>query len=103
MDEGRQAVWMPVGAPALECHVPPEGIAVLGKPAEERHLDLSEAMFDVLAAGILAAAPATYDASVTTVAVTFLTVLAELPALTDAERTLMAEWVTRSLARLRQG
>src|SRR5256885_16421762 len=27
---------MPVGASALECHVLPEGIAVLGEPAEER-------------------------------------------------------------------
>jgi hypothetical protein len=36
-----------------------------------------------------------------TVAVTFMTVLPELPALTDAERTLMAEWVARSLVRLR--
>jgi hypothetical protein len=58
-------------------------------------------MFDVVAAGILAARQATDDSSVGTVAVTFLTVLPELPALTDAERTLMAEWVARSLVRLR--
>ena len=77
-------------------------LALLSRPAQQRDLDLSEAMFDVVAAGVLAAAPATDDASVTTVAVTFLTVLADLPALTDAERTLMAEWVARSLARLRQ-
>ena len=40
-----------------------------------------------------ARSPATEDASVRTVAVTFTAVLADLPALTDAERTLMAEWV----------
>jgi len=28
-------------------------------------------------------------------------VLADLPALTNAERTLMAEWITRSLSHLR--
>jgi AcrR family transcriptional regulator len=78
-------------------------LALLGKPAQQRDLDLSEAMFDVVATGILAAEPATDDASVTTVAVTFLTVLAELPALTDAERAVMAEWVARSLAHLRPG
>ncbi len=75
--------------------------ALLGKPAQERDLDLSEAMFDVVATGILAAEPVTGDASVRTVAVTFMTVLADLPALTDAERTLMAEWVARSLTHLR--
>ncbi|HSU10275.1 MAG TPA: TetR/AcrR family transcriptional regulator [Pseudonocardia sp.] len=76
-------------------------LALLGRPAHERDLGLPDAMFDVLAAGILAARPATDDSSVGTVAVTFMTVLPELPALTDAERTLMAEWVARSLVRLR--
>lgn len=58
-------------------------------------------MFDVAAAAILTATPATPDPTVSTVAVTFLTVLAELPALTNAKRTLMAEWITRSLSHLR--
>ena len=73
-------------------------LALLGKPADERDLDLAEAMFDVVAAGILAAEPVTADASTATVAVTFLTVITDLPGLTDAERTLMAEWVARALA-----
>lgn len=77
--------------------------ALLAQPAQERDLGLSEAMLDAVLTGILAAAPAAADVSVTTVAVTFMTVLADLPALTDAERTLMAEWVARSLALLRQG
>lgn len=76
-------------------------LTLLAVPADRRDPGLSQAVFDVVAAGILAAAPATDDASTATVAVTFLTVVADLPALTDAERTLMAEWVARALAHLR--
>src|SRR5919112_1529784 len=49
-------------------HAPGTGtiLALLGRPAHERDLDLPEAMFDVLAAGILAARPATDDSSVGT-------------------------------------
>jgi hypothetical protein len=77
-------------------------LSLLSGPASERDLGLSEAMFDVVAAGILATAPATRDTNLSTVAITFMTVLPDLPALTDAERTLLAEWVARSLARLRR-
>ncbi len=76
-------------------------LTLLSRPPTERDLDLADAMFDVVAAGILATAPPTHDPTVSTVAVTFLTVLPDLPALTDAERTLMAEWLARSLTRLR--
>lgn len=77
-------------------------LALLSNPPHERDLGLSEAMFDTIAASILATAPATPDTTASTVAVTFMTVLADLPALTDAERTLLAEWITRSLSHLRQ-
>jgi hypothetical protein len=55
-------------------------------------------MFDTVAAGILATAPAVPATDARTVAVTFRAVLPELPALTDAERALMAEWLTRSVS-----
>jgi AcrR family transcriptional regulator len=76
-------------------------LALTSGPAHERDLNLSQAMFDVVAGGILATASATQDSTVSTVAVTFMTVLSDLPALTNAERTLMAEWMARSLAHLR--
>ncbi len=77
-------------------------LALLSGPAHERDPALSEAMFDIVASGILATAPATPDTNVSTIAVTFMTALPDLPTLTDAERTLMAEWVARALTRLRQ-
>jgi len=76
-------------------------LALLAEPVAERDPDLSDAVFDAVLAGILAAQPAADDTSVRTVAVTFATVLADLPALTDAERALMAEWVARALSHLR--
>lgn len=51
--------------------------------------------------GIPAAAPATPDTGMSAVAVTFGAMVPELPALTDAERALLAEWLTRSIAALR--
>lgn len=75
--------------------------ALLAASPEERDLTLSDAMFDAVAAAILTTAPATPDDGPAAVAVTFGTVLPDLPALTDAERTLMAEWLDRSLTRLR--
>ncbi|WP_250034890.1 TetR/AcrR family transcriptional regulator [Paractinoplanes maris] len=76
-------------------------LALLGTTPADRDPGLSDALFDAVTAGILATAPATTDPGPTAVAVTFSTVLADLPALTDAERALMAEWLTRSLTHLR--
>ncbi|MGS0683934.1 TetR/AcrR family transcriptional regulator [Nakamurella sp. GG22] len=78
-------------------------LALLGSPPDDRDPGLSEAVFDAVAAAILASAPVTQDTDVSTVTVLFLTVLPDLPGLTDAERTLMAEWIARSLAQLRRG
>jgi len=76
-------------------------LTLLSAPAHERDPGLADAMFAAVAAALLTTTPATPDPTVSTVAVTFMTVLADLPALTDAERTLMAEWITRSLSHLR--
>ena len=45
--------------------------------------------------------PAAPDGELSTVVVTFASVVAGLPALTAAERALLAEWVARVLAHLR--
>ncbi len=77
-------------------------LALLGTPADDRDPGLSAAMFEAVTAVILSTAPAAADTTVSSAAVTFLAVLDQLPALTAAERTLMAEWVARALLALRQ-
>ncbi|MGC4869314.1 TetR/AcrR family transcriptional regulator [Micromonospora sp. DT53] len=72
-------------------------LTLLGTPADQRDLGLGEAMLDAVLSSILATAPATADTTTNAVAVTFATVLPDLPGLTDAERALMAEWLHRSL------
>ncbi|MBU2665118.1 TetR/AcrR family transcriptional regulator [Actinoplanes bogorensis] len=76
-------------------------LTLLASPAESRDMALSDAMFDMVAAAILTTAPAVPARDTTALAVTFAAALPDLPALTDAERTLMAEWLTRSLTHLR--
>lgn len=72
-------------------------LALLGMPARQRDAGLSDAMFDAVTGSILATVPATPDTTARSVAITFAALLPDLPALTDAERTLMAEWLARSL------
>lgn len=62
---------------------------------------LADAMFDAVAAAVLADAPVSAGGDLRAVAVTFAAVVADLPALSDAERTLMTEWVARALVHLR--
>jgi AcrR family transcriptional regulator len=76
---------------------------LLGMSPEERDPDLSEQMFDAVVASILTGAPVAPANDAGAVAVTFATVLPGLPGLTDAERALMAEWINRALAKLRDG
>lgn len=72
-------------------------LTLLGMPTDQRDLALGEAMLDAVLTSILATTPATPDTGTNAVAVTFATVLPDLPGLTDAERALMAEWLHRSL------
>jgi len=73
-------------------------LALLAQPPATRDPGLADAMYDSVLRGILATTPAAPDATTSTIAVTFAAALPDLPALTDAERTLMAEWLKRSLA-----
>ncbi|RAO12386.1 TetR/AcrR family transcriptional regulator [Micromonospora noduli] len=72
-------------------------LTLLGMPADQRDPGLGEAMLDAVLTSILATTPITPDTTGNAVAVTFATVLPNLPGLTDAERALMAEWLHRSL------
>jgi AcrR family transcriptional regulator len=76
-------------------------LALLGVPEQERDPGLADAILDAVLARICAAAPAVPDTTMTAVAVTFATTVPDLPGLTGAERTLLAEWLDRSLGHLR--
>ncbi|MEU7754388.1 TetR/AcrR family transcriptional regulator [Micromonospora sp. NPDC049101] len=72
-------------------------LALLATPPQQRDSGLSDAMFEAVLGSILVNTPATPDTTVRAVAVTFATVVPELPGLSDAERALMTEWLHRSL------
>ena len=72
-------------------------LALLDGAADRRDSGFADAMFDSLAASLVRTAPATPDDGLRTVAIAFGTRIPELPALTDAERALMTEWLNRSL------
>ncbi|GAA0225344.1 helix-turn-helix domain-containing protein [Cryptosporangium japonicum] len=76
-------------------------LAVLDGAADRRDPGFADAMFDAVVSAILGTERAAADDSLRTVAVTFGTRIDELPALTDAERSLMREWLSRSLAAAR--
>jgi AcrR family transcriptional regulator len=73
-------------------------LALLNQPADERDAGLSDAMLDAVLAAILRDAPASEPAGPLHLAVGFAAVIGELPSLSDAERTLLREWVGRAIA-----
>lgn len=73
-------------------------LALLGMPADRRDPAFADAMFDGLCRTVLTSAPVVRDSGARAVAIAFRTRVPELPGLTDAERTLMAEWLDRSIA-----
>ncbi|GHJ07935.1 TetR family transcriptional regulator [Micromonospora humidisoli] len=75
-------------------------LTLLGTPAPQRDPGLGDAVLDAVLGGILTTTPATPDPTLRTAAVTLAALTPDLPGLTDAERTLLTEWLTRSLARL---
>jgi AcrR family transcriptional regulator len=76
-------------------------LALLSAPPGERDPGLSAAMFDAVAASILTHAPASPAGELSTAAITFATVVADLPALSAAERGLLTEWLARAITALR--
>lgn len=75
-------------------------LALLEVPPGDRDAGLADAMLDAVLASVLATAPAAHDTATSAVAVTFATVLDDLPGLSDAERTLLGEWLARSVEQL---
>jgi hypothetical protein len=76
-------------------------LTLLALPPHERDLDLADVMWTAASQTVLTdtgpAVTAGEDGAAAT-AVAFRTVLAELPALSEAERALMSEWLDRAIS-----
>ncbi|HEY0811710.1 MAG TPA: TetR/AcrR family transcriptional regulator [Pseudonocardia sp.] len=71
-------------------------LTLLALPPQDRQLDLADALYDAVARAILTDAPTLADDGTTPTAVAFRTVVPNLSTLTDAERTLLSEWLDRA-------
>jgi len=76
-------------------------LALLETPVDRRDAGLSDAVLDAVLHALLHDAPAVADTGPRALAVAFATVVPDLPGLSDAERTLMAEWLARAVRGLR--
>ncbi|WP_086661872.1 TetR/AcrR family transcriptional regulator [Lentzea kentuckyensis] len=75
-------------------------LALLNQPEERRDPDLGDALLDAVLGEILTIATARLDSEPIAVAVAFRAALPRLPALSDAERTLLSEWLNRAVSQL---
>ena len=73
-------------------------LTLLAVAPRERDLDLADAMWAAASRSVLTDGAAATDGGATAITVFLRTVLPELPALTDAERALMAEWLDRAIS-----
>jgi AcrR family transcriptional regulator len=71
-------------------------LTLLAMPRQTRDLALADAMYDAVMQAILTDPPALADATTTAAAVAFRTLVPQLPTLTEAERTLLTEWLDRA-------
>ncbi|MDX8141802.1 TetR/AcrR family transcriptional regulator [Lentzea sp. BCCO 10_0061] len=74
--------------------------ALLGQPEDRRDPDLATALLDAVLGEILTSTSVRPDSGPIALAVALQAALPELPALSEAERTLLAEWLTRAVAEL---
>lgn len=72
-------------------------LALLGQAGEQRDPDLADAMLAAVLGEILTSTPVRPDPEPIAVAVAFLAALPRLPALSDAERSLLTEWLDRAI------
>ena len=71
-------------------------LTLLATPPEHRDLDLADAMYEAVMRSILTDAPTLPANSTAAAAVAFRAIAPKLTILTDAERTLLAEWLDRA-------
>jgi AcrR family transcriptional regulator len=71
-------------------------LTLLTMEPQDRDPDLADAMYDAVLRAILTDQPALAKEGTTAAAVAFLTVVPDLPKLTDTERALLSEWLERA-------
>ena len=71
--------------------------ALLHQPPTSRDTTLADRMLDAVLHAVLTATPAPPTSDLLPLAITMRSAAPELPALTDPERALLAEWLTRSI------
>lgn len=71
--------------------------ALLYQPPESRDTSLPETMLEAALQAVLTTTPAPPTTRLTPLAIAFRAAVPDLPALTAAERTLLTEWVTRTI------
>lgn len=71
-------------------------LTLLSIPPEQRDPELADAMYDAVMRSILTDTPALTVDDTTAAIVAFRTIAPRLPALTEAERALLAEWLERA-------
>lgn len=69
--------------------------ALLHQPPQARDATLPDTMFEAVLHAILTTTPAPPVSHLTALSIAFRTTVPDLPTLTDAERLLLTEWVTR--------
>jgi AcrR family transcriptional regulator len=75
-------------------------LALLGQPEDQRDPELADRLLDAVLAEILTSTPAPAASEPIALVVAFRAALPHLPALSDAERTLLSEWLARAIAEL---
>ena len=75
-------------------------LSLLSVPPEDRDAGLADALMQAVLGTILASTPAPPASDAVAVVNAFRAALPALPALSDAERTLLSEWLARSVAAL---
>ncbi|MEO3868910.1 helix-turn-helix domain-containing protein [Nonomuraea sp. B12E4] len=71
-------------------------LTLLSSPPQDRDLGLADAMYEAVMRQILTDAPALPADGTTAATVAFRAIAPKLPMLTDAERTLLSEWLNRA-------
>ena len=74
--------------------------ALLHQPSESRDTSLPDTLLEAVLHAVLTTTPAPPASNLAPLAIAFRTTVPDLPALTDGERRLLTEWVTRTIADL---
>lgn len=75
-------------------------LTLLSQPEDQRDPDLAEALLRAVLDQILTSTPVPPDSEPVALAVAVRAALPRFPALSEAERTLLSEWLTRTIAEL---